>query len=263
MCANAPRPTVFASGCRPRPDGRFSAHAGPRGVDGSPSDRPDGSLERAPGWAHSITGRFHGAADVLVAGPCRAHRRLVCPGHGDVSPHGGLCHRSPGGDGRRPEPPAASDTCRRARIGTQPRERGVPGERLPERLDAVCGRAPGGNQQGDTAGACPPRRESPGEGRMKLGTAPAPEHSAPAPSEADHGRGPIGRVAISAIRGYQVARLGRPTSCRFAPTCSSYAVEAIRRHGPWSGGRLALRRLLRCHPWGGHGFDPVPERRAP
>ena len=49
-----------------------------------------------------------------------------------------------------------------------------------------------------------------------------------------------------------------PPSCRFTPTCSQYAVEAIRRHGPWRGLWLALRRLLRCHPWRGSGYDPVP-----
>ncbi|WP_216690024.1 membrane protein insertion efficiency factor YidD [Hymenobacter siberiensis] len=47
-------------------------------------------------------------------------------------------------------------------------------------------------------------------------------------------------------------------SCRYAPTCSVYAVQAITKHGPWQGGRLALRRIASCHPWGGHGFDPVP-----
>ena len=47
--------------------------------------------------------------------------------------------------------------------------------------------------------------------------------------------------------------------CRFAPTCSEYAVEAITKHGPIKGGMLAVRRILRCHPWGGHGYDPVPD----
>ena len=46
--------------------------------------------------------------------------------------------------------------------------------------------------------------------------------------------------------------------CRFRPTCSTYALEAVRRHGAWRGGRLALARLLRCRPGGGGGEDPVP-----
>ena len=50
-------------------------------------------------------------------------------------------------------------------------------------------------------------------------------------------------------------------NCRFVPTCSVYADTAIRRHGAWRGSGLALRRLCRCHPWGGSGFDPVPEAR--
>jgi putative membrane protein insertion efficiency factor len=52
--------------------------------------------------------------------------------------------------------------------------------------------------------------------------------------------------------------------CRFTPTCSDYAQEALIRHGPLRGGWLAARRLVRCHPWGGSGFDPVPPpaRRA-
>lgn len=47
--------------------------------------------------------------------------------------------------------------------------------------------------------------------------------------------------------------------CRFAPTCSEYAVEAITKHGPLKGGLLSLRRIFRCHPWGGSGYDPVPD----
>ena len=49
-----------------------------------------------------------------------------------------------------------------------------------------------------------------------------------------------------------------PAACRFTPTCSQYAAEAIRRHGPFKGSWLALRRIMRCHPWGGSGYDPVP-----
>lgn len=49
-----------------------------------------------------------------------------------------------------------------------------------------------------------------------------------------------------------------PPSCRFTPTCSQYALEALRRHGALRGTYLTVRRLLRCHPWGGSGYDPVP-----
>ena len=47
-------------------------------------------------------------------------------------------------------------------------------------------------------------------------------------------------------------------SCRFTPTCSHYGVEAISKHGPFEGGWLTLKRIARCNPWGGHGYDPVP-----
>ncbi|MEX6724594.1 membrane protein insertion efficiency factor YidD [Parapedomonas caeni] len=51
-----------------------------------------------------------------------------------------------------------------------------------------------------------------------------------------------------------------PPTCRYQPSCSDYAIQAVRLHGPWRGGWLAIRRLSRCHPWGGHGYDPVPPR---
>jgi putative membrane protein insertion efficiency factor len=50
----------------------------------------------------------------------------------------------------------------------------------------------------------------------------------------------------------------KPPSCRFEPTCSQYALEALRKHGVVKGLYLSVRRILRCHPWGGHGYDPVP-----
>ena len=49
-----------------------------------------------------------------------------------------------------------------------------------------------------------------------------------------------------------------PPSCRFTPTCSQYALEALRKYGPIKGSWLTVKRLARCHPWGGHGYDPVP-----
>lgn len=63
------------------------------------------------------------------------------------------------------------------------------------------------------------------------------------------------RVTVSPVLG---ALVGPSAGCRFEPTCSAYALEAIRRHGAWRGTTLALRRLARCHPWGGCGHDPVP-----
>ena len=67
-------------------------------------------------------------------------------------------------------------------------------------------------------------------------------------------------TAVALIRAYQIARSGRVSPCRFTPTCSQYAVEAVHAHGARHGLALALRRLGRCRPGGPSGFDPVPER---
>jgi putative membrane protein insertion efficiency factor len=69
-------------------------------------------------------------------------------------------------------------------------------------------------------------------------------------------------IAIFLIRGYQLLLspwLGK--NCRYQPTCSQYAIEAVQAHGVVRGLWLASRRIGRCHPWGGHGHDPVPPRR--
>lgn len=69
----------------------------------------------------------------------------------------------------------------------------------------------------------------------------------------------IARVAILLVRGYQrVLSPLKPPTCRFLPTCSAYTIEALQRHGALRGGWLATKRICRCHPWGGHGYDPVP-----
>lgn len=61
------------------------------------------------------------------------------------------------------------------------------------------------------------------------------------------------------VRFYQIAISPlKPPTCRFSPTCSTYAIEALRKYGLLKGGALALKRIMRCHPWGGKGYDPVP-----
>ena len=66
-----------------------------------------------------------------------------------------------------------------------------------------------------------------------------------------------------ALKGYKatLSPLTGP-SCRYMPTCSEYAAEALVTHGPVRGGYLAARRVCRCHPWGGSGYDPVPPRKC-
>jgi hypothetical protein len=69
----------------------------------------------------------------------------------------------------------------------------------------------------------------------------------------------LARALILVARGWQIgpSRL-LPPSCRFQPSCSAYAITALRRYGALRGSWLAARRLARCHPWGGSGYDPVP-----
>ena len=70
--------------------------------------------------------------------------------------------------------------------------------------------------------------------------------------------GIAGRAMLRMIRGYQRFSATRPARCRYTPTCSQYTVEAIDQHGALRGGWLGVRRLCRCHPFGSHGYDPVP-----
>lgn len=70
--------------------------------------------------------------------------------------------------------------------------------------------------------------------------------------------GPVAQAMAGLVRAYQGARTGQLSPCRFYPSCSAYALEAIERHGARRGGWLALRRVARCHPLGRHGVDLVP-----
>jgi uncharacterized protein len=64
-------------------------------------------------------------------------------------------------------------------------------------------------------------------------------------------------IALVKIYQWGISPLLGP-KCRYTPTCSQYALEALRRYGPLKGTWLAIRRISRCHPWGGHGYDPLP-----
>jgi hypothetical protein len=73
---------------------------------------------------------------------------------------------------------------------------------------------------------------------------------------------PVARFLHAVVRLYRSLSAGRPSPCRFDPSCSAYALEALEQHGAARGSWLILRRLFRCHPWGGHGWDPVPDGKA-
>lgn len=69
------------------------------------------------------------------------------------------------------------------------------------------------------------------------------------------------KIIIGLIRGYQLfISPMKPPSCRFSPTCSAYSIEAIEKHGILKGTYLALKRILKCHPFHEGGYDPVPEK---
>ena len=69
----------------------------------------------------------------------------------------------------------------------------------------------------------------------------------------------IGMLLVAPVKLYQwILSPLLPDACRYTPTCSQYMIEAIKKHGPLKGSWLGLKRVARCHPWGGHGHDPVP-----
>ncbi|HIF13945.1 MAG TPA: membrane protein insertion efficiency factor YidD [Bacteroidetes bacterium] len=69
----------------------------------------------------------------------------------------------------------------------------------------------------------------------------------------------LGKLFVMLIKAYKIMLSPYlPASCRYNPTCSSYGIEALTKHGTIKGGWLTLKRISRCHPWGDHGYDPVP-----
>ena len=71
----------------------------------------------------------------------------------------------------------------------------------------------------------------------------------------------IVQILVSIVGVYQSIFSGRPSTCRFVPSCSSYAIESFDKQGFFKGFFLTIKRISRCNPWGGHGLDPVPENK--
>jgi uncharacterized protein len=92
---------------------------------------------------------------------------------------------------------------------------------------------------------------------------PRTEDSVPATDATSAGtrRSPLARLLLGLLALYRATAAMRTPRCRFLPTCSTYAVEAVRSHGALRGTWLAVRRVGRCHPWNLGGFDPVPPRK--
>jgi len=100
-------------------------------------------------------------------------------------------------------------------------------------------------------------------------------HAHSSPRDDHHARSRLTRAGSVVSRALQHALLGAiaayrlivspvlPSTCRYVPSCSAYARDAVETHGPFRGAWLAVRRLLRCHPWGGCGHDPVPTHQHP
>ncbi len=73
----------------------------------------------------------------------------------------------------------------------------------------------------------------------------------------------LAKLMIGVVKAYRAyVSPWTPASCRFVPTCSGYALEALEKHGAVRGSWISLKRIGRCHPWGGFGYDPVPEIEA-
>jgi uncharacterized protein len=144
----------------------------------------------------------------------------------------GLCDRSRRRTSRHPEPRSATVAATVGIVGASARL--VPDRRTTGRRTTIVSRA----------GA-------------RCGSAHSIDHTFVRPT-GDTMTVPQSRL-VRMVVWYQRVREGHPSPCRFTPTCSAYAVDALEQHGTWRGLSLSLRRLLRCRPFGPSGWDPVPD----
>jgi uncharacterized protein len=161
----------------------------------------------------------------------------------------GFFHRAAGRPRRRPQP-ASSSVAGIVPRGCGPVGAGcIPRGRSARRHNAYFPRPSSRSQEGLGRSAASPRGFRPTgscEAALVTDTLPATPHPR------------ASRVALWLIHAYQVARVGHVSPCRFTPTCSEYAVQAISTHGTRRGVALLARRLVRCRPGGPFGYDPVP-----
>lgn len=228
-------PWVSPSDVHPRRQGGAQGSS-PQGSRPLVGVTGDGGCHLAGARSHHL----HPAQATRSPGPLRTHLGDVGAGRVPGRPAPGrLRGGARGGRRRGPQPCPATACCLDGRSRRHPRPRGLPGG-----SGGTCG-------GGVVSGAR----------RLVAGLA---DHLGRTPRPCVGGVGglavtrPIVRGLRAGCRAWQVLRSGRPSPCRFHPSCSQYAIEALEAHGAARGTWLSVRRIARCNPWGPYGSDPVP-----
>ncbi len=256
-----------ASGCRARPGALSSGRAGRRDAIGCRCERSSraGRPDDDRGGEHQIAPVVRRAPSSRCSRALRTSDREFFEATFLVRDTGCLRRQSASGKCCGEEPAEAEIAGHRVRTGRVPSRRCLRGTRGARRAGAGIRRTEGGYEPSVGEGHERPAPPFTGHNPIAArgGPVTSPHDVLAPPSDPQIRRGPVAGWMIAGIRGYQLVRSGRPTGCRYLPTCSDYAVQAIEVHGATRGASLTLRRLMRCTPWGGHGVDPVPDRRTP